>query len=302
MITTSLELALLILSVEFGLLAVAITFFSYRGTRSAEAESTAEASELVSKISNTEEARRTALETVFRDKYQFEGDELTEAVDEFMAREKAFYNAVVGAFLGRGKNKISDLNDELTKVVAPWISITPKKMVDADTAQALAAQKSELESELGETKQVLEKMISEYNRAFRVESGGAAAAAPSASDSIDDEMYEIGDIDDDAGDAGATDDELLSFNLGGEGDDATPAQSPAPDESAAPGSKDIELSEEEASDSDLVSATIDDLEDDPEVDAAATLVDRADKPMTADDLDDLMQSLESESIDDVETA
>jgi hypothetical protein len=133
MITTSLEAALLILTIEFGLLAGVVTFSAYRGAHSVEAESAAQATELVSKVSNTEDTRRTALETVFKDKYQFEGDELGAAVDEFMQREKAFYNAVVGAFLGRGNSKISDLKDELTKIVAPWISITPKNMVDKGT-------------------------------------------------------------------------------------------------------------------------------------------------------------------------
>ncbi len=68
MITTSLEVAFLILAVEFGLLAIAISIFLYRGARTAEAETAADATELVSKVSNTEDSRRTALETIFRDK------------------------------------------------------------------------------------------------------------------------------------------------------------------------------------------------------------------------------------------
>jgi len=275
MITTSLETALLILTVEFAFLAAAIAFFSYRGARTAEAETVADATSLVSKVSSTEDSRRTALETVFKEKYQYEGDELGEAVEEFMQREKAFYNAVVGAFLGRGKNKISDLSDELTKVVAPWISITPKKMLDAGSAESLVAEKSQLETELGETKQVLEKMISEYNRAFRVESGEQAAPAVE-SGRMDDEMAEIEDIE----------------------DDATSADSAVP-------SADIDLSDavEDEDDPGLAMAMIEELDDATAADPAAeTPIERAEKPMTADDLDDLMQSLESEPLDDVETA
>jgi hypothetical protein len=285
MITTSLETALLILTIEFAFLAAAIAFFSYRGARTAEAETVADASELVSKVSNTEDSRRVALETVFKEKYQYEGDDLDEAVEEFMQREKAFYNAVVGAFLGRGKNKISDLSDELTKVVAPWISITPKKMLDVDSAESLVAEKSQLETELGETKQVLEKMISEYNRAFKIEAGEQAAPDPAASASMDDEMAEFDDIDDDLPGVEGVED-------GAQENDAAPADSVVP----AAG---IDLSD----DPDLNMAMIDELDDEAGVDPPAeTPLERAEKPMTADDLDDLMQSLESEPLDDVETA
>ena len=196
MITTSLEAALLILTIEFGLLAGVVTFFAYRGARSVEAESAAQATELVSKVSNTEDTRRTALETVFKDKYQFEGDELGAAVDEFMQREKAFYNAVVGAFLGRGNSKISDLKDELTKIVAPWISITPKNMVDKGTAESLAQAKSGVEQELGETKQVLEKVMAEYNRAFQIDPSDDVDAQATNSGSSDASMGEAKEMDD----------------------------------------------------------------------------------------------------------
>jgi len=169
MITGSLEIALFILTIEFALIAFAITFYAYRGARAIKAENTANATELVSKVNETEESRRAALESIFKVKYQYEGDELTAMVDEFMQRERAFYNAVVGAFLGRDKNKLSDLNDELTKVVAPWISMTPKNMVDSKEAASLAATNSRLEMELVETKEVLEQMITEYNRTFHIE-------------------------------------------------------------------------------------------------------------------------------------
>ena len=169
MITGSLEIALFILTIEFALIAIAVAFYSYRGVRTVEAETTTDATELVNKVVETEESRRSALKTIFKMQYHYEGDELTAMVDEFMQREKAFYNAVVGAFLGRDKNKLSDLNDELTKVVAPWISMTPKNMVDPKEAESLTVENSRLEMELLETKEVLERMIAEYNRTFHVE-------------------------------------------------------------------------------------------------------------------------------------
>ena len=294
MITTSLEIALLILTVEFGLLAIAISLFSCRGARTAEAEMTADATELVSKVSNTEDSRRIALETVFRDKYQYEGDELDATVDKFMAREKAFYNVVVGTFLGHGKNKISNLNDELTKVVAPWISIMPKKMLDAEAAGSLVAEKSQMEAELGETKQVLEKMISEYNRAFRIEATEKATVDASPRDPKDDEMAEIEDIGDPLPSVDLTTDASTRSN-----DESS--VSTQPDEDAMARVVDIDINVEEADDPGLVSAMIDEFDEELEA-VAQTPVDRADKPMTADDLDDLMESLESEPFDDVQPA
>lgn len=169
MISTSYEVALLILSVEFAIVATFILFSSFRRVKTSEAQTTSEASELVSKVVDSEDSRRQALETVFKNKYNYDGDDLAGAVDEFMQREKAFYNAVVGAVLGRGDAKLSDINDELTKVVAPWISITPKNMVDAKSAEALESEKGRLEVELGETKDTLEKMLTEYSRAFNVD-------------------------------------------------------------------------------------------------------------------------------------
>ncbi len=283
MITTSLEVAFLILAVEFGLLAIAISIFLYRGARTAEAETAADATELVSKVSNTEDSRRTALETIFRDKYQYEGDELKSAVDEFMEREKAFYNAVVGAFLGRGKSKISDLNNELTKVVAPWISITPKKMLDADAAESLVAEKSGLEEELEETKQVLEKLIKEYNNAFRTELTVDTAAEVSGIESYDEEAEA-------ADEAPLVADEAPT---GGEG-----AAEPTPPNDVPSG---IDIGEEETDEPDLVSAMGEESGEESGEELEETTDSAADKPMTADDLDDLMNSLESELVDGVET-
>jgi len=321
MITTSLEAALLVLTIEFGVLAVTIAFFSYRGARTVEAETTADATELVSKVSNTEDARRVALQTVFKDKYQFDGDELTAAVDEFMQREKAFYNAVVGAFLGRGTNRISNLNDELTKVVAPWISITPKNMVDKETVESLAADKTQVEGELSETKQVLDKMMAEYNRAFRIDPSDQSTPAATSdeaedqdSDDIlfsvdlaDDDTPEHKDADLEASHILEDDDEVV--------EDADTVEK-VPDDPVLVSDMIEELDEDDvaievqssdtSSDKDeapeLVSQIIEELDDDDIEVTAESAVDSADKPMTADDLDELMESLEIETQDETEPA
>ena len=325
MITTSLEAALLILTVEFGVLVAAITFFAYRGARTVEAESTAQAIELVRKVANTEDARSLALQTVFKEKYQFEGDELTAVVDEFMQREKAFYNAVVGAFLGRGSTKISDLNDELTKVVAPWISITPKNMVDRGTAESLAQAKSKAESELGETKQVLEKMMAEYNRAFHiepdedsaadVEDGGSPDATINESEQTDDVLFSVDLADDDKPDGEDQDDsptvvDDISEAAAEASVDSEPTtdtiKEPADDDdvaAVAQSAEDPQSTGDEVEDPGLISDVIEELDDDDDIVAVAeTPQAEANKPMTADDLDDLMESLEADPLDEIETA
>jgi len=308
MITTTLEVSLLILSIEFALLAAGIAYFGYRNVRITEAKTTSEATELVSKVAQTEDSRRLALETVFRDKYNYDAEDLQSTVDEFMQREKAFYNAVIGAVLGRGDNKISNINDELTKVVAPWISLTPKNMVDAKSAEALSADKGRLETELSETKETLEKMISEYNRVFRLDddvddcevdidinseraaaSSKAQAPVPAdEDDEIDYQTEELHDLDDIldsiAQKRKAADTTIVKLD-----EDPEPGD-PAPTSSKIDPSAGVKRP----------TAGLDDLQ---ELDALggdeeSPLEGRADKQMTADDLDELMESLDAdESVD-----
>ncbi len=322
MITTSLEAAFLILAVEFGIIATVITFFAYRGARTVEAKSTEQATELVSKVSNTEDARSLALQTVFKEKYQFEGDELTAVVDEFMQREKAFYNAVVGAFLGRGTTKISDLNDELTKVVAPWISITPKNMVDKGTAESLEQAKSQAETELCETKQVLEKMMAEYNRAFNIEPEEDLAADVGKNEhaSSDDALLSVdlsddNELDDDHQEDPSTAAVAMAEGAPQERVDSPVASNPttdmieelADDDDDEPvyteNAEDVQSSDGEADDPGLISDMIEELDDDDDIaEVVETPQTQAGKPMTADDLDELMESLETDPVDEAETA
>ncbi|TDJ70164.1 MAG: hypothetical protein E2O35_00270 [Proteobacteria bacterium] len=272
MITTSLEVGLLVLTLEFGLLCIAIAYYLYSRARGVEVSTVSEASELILNVTDSEDNRRLALQTVFTDNYNFEGDELDTAVNEFIQREKAFYNAVVGAFLGRGENKITDLKEEMTKVIAPWISMTPRNMVTAETADALAAEKSELEAELADTKKVLDEMMSEYNRAFRTEHTLDGDSEEPQSASLDNEIEEIDAVVNDASSvdiATTAAPETDSDAIGESNDDMGPAS-------------DANVQEDEQ----------------PETEVDETPLSQADKTMTADDLDDLMESLEVESVDD----
>lgn len=343
MITTTLEAALVILAIEFALLAPLAVFFTLRGARSVEAATTSEATELVAKVADTEDARRSALETVFREKYNYEGDELDKAVDEFMQREKAFYNAVVGAVLGRGDSKISEINNELTKVVAPWISLTPKNMVDAKSVAAVTTAKDQIEIELGQTKETLEKMIAEYNRAFqreaeRKEADDAKDAETETADAVEDNAEaEVGDdldeLDYKTEELHDLDDVLAAIEAKKADTDTDTEGSADPDGSTNPDpDPETPSAEPEPSDESIVNLDEDDdemVDDDAEFagEVAAAVVDeadsvdelealealdddipddtpaeRADKPMTADDLDELMESLDADGVDEKESA
>jgi hypothetical protein len=152
-------------------------------------------------------------------------------------------------------------------------------MLDADAAESLVAEKSGLEEELEETKQVLEKLIKEYNNAFRTELTVDTAAEVSGIESYDEEAEA-------ADEAPLVADEAPT---GGEG-----AAEPTPPNDVPSG---IDIGEEETDEPDLVSAMGEESGEELE----ETTDSAADKPMTADDLDDLMNSLESELVDGVET-
>lgn len=323
MITTTFEAAFAILAVEFALLAPLAVFFALRGARNVEAATTSEATELVAKVADTEDVRRSALETVFREKYHYEGDELGQAVDEFMQREKAFYNAVVGAVLGRGDSKISEINNELTKVVAPWISLTPKNMVDARSVAAVATEKDRIEIELGQTKETLEKMIAEYNRAFQREAATRAAEDDAAADpdvALGDGAD--GDVGDDLDELDYKTEELHDLDdvlaaIEAKQSDLDAAAPSAAAEPAGESIVNLDEDDDELADVDaefageVVAAVVDEADSIEELDAleeldddvpGETLAQRVDKPMTADDLDELMESLDADSIDETESA
>ncbi len=165
-LTTSLEVGLLILIVEFAGVAGAILFVALRRGRHTENSQTSEISSLVSKVAATTDARREALSAIISETYQFEADETERVVSDFIERERAFYNAMIGVHLGRGGKTLADVPAELTKVVAPWLRLTPKNMVSADAVEALATENSALNQELSSTKRVLDELMDEYNAAF----------------------------------------------------------------------------------------------------------------------------------------
>ena len=182
MIASSLELALLILVVEFGALCAVILFKTRKSERVQQETAVAEVTGLVGAVERSEDARKEALRTTLQEIYKVDATEADGMVEEFVEREHAFYNALIGIHLGRSGKSLSDLPAELTRLIAPWLRLTPRGQVDASEISALADRNSALNTELGETRQVLERLMAEYNAAFSREQAANEAAVGDATD------------------------------------------------------------------------------------------------------------------------
>lgn len=163
---SSLEVALLVLCSEFALLSIALAFVHWRGGKRQEQTTIANVSSLVSTVEQAAAPRREALLTVLRETYRFDDDKAEQVVSDFIEREHAFYNALIGVHLGRGGKTLADVPAEVTRLVAPWLRLTPTKVVDESAVAALQTQNLELTNQLAETKQVLDDLMSEYSAAF----------------------------------------------------------------------------------------------------------------------------------------
>ncbi len=166
MITTTLELALAVLSAEFALLAIIFAALLWRGGRQRQAAAVATVSALVANVAQSEAPRREALLAVLHDTYKFDGEKAERVVSDFIEREQAFYNMLIGVHLGRGGKTLADVPAEVTRLVAPWLRLTPRNAVDEAAVAALESQNTALNAELAETKLVLDDLMNEYSAAF----------------------------------------------------------------------------------------------------------------------------------------
>ena len=291
MITTTLELALLVMCMELALLGIGLAFLQLRGGKRQEQTTIANVSALVSTVEQADAPRREALLTVLRETYRFDADKAEQVVSDFIEREHAFYNALIGVHLGRGGKTLADVPAEVTRLVAPWLRLTPTPAVDESAVEALQTQNQALSTQLAETKQVLDDLMSEYSAAFlrgkqepmvRVDDDGATL--PPADVTLADEASAppapgaIGEV---------PDDELLSMDeiedLGG--NDA-PAPAPVTPTPTVAGAVAIETVAGEAADADAPGFTGDviDLDDDAALEGAP-------EPLSQRDLDALMDNL-----------
>lgn len=166
MASAALGLGLLFLTVEFAVVAIVIAYLALRRNRRTETAAVADVTALVGKVELGADTRRGALATVLRETYQFDAEEADKVVADFIERERAFYNALIGVHLGRGGKTLADVPAEFTKVVAPWLRIAPKHMISAASLATLTNEHSQLSGELAGTRKVLEALMAEYNAAF----------------------------------------------------------------------------------------------------------------------------------------
>jgi hypothetical protein len=174
---TTIELAGLILATEFALVACAVPAWLPRSTRRQHTLEADGARRLLDDVERAEPNRREALETIFADAYKLDADELGARVDEFIAREQAFYQVMTSVYLERDSRRLEEIPAELTKVIAPWIRLTPNNLIDAGALDTLEAENTALCAELDQTREHMEDLMREYLKAFDKQAAMAATAA-----------------------------------------------------------------------------------------------------------------------------
>lgn len=192
---STLGFAALVLAVEASLLAWLVPAFLLRrsrraGTAAAAAEQ-AGVSEMFEDVEGQEPARREALSTIFATTYNMAGEALERRVDEFLEREQAFYQVMTSVYLERDPERLKEIPEELTKVVSPWVRLTPENVVGADAVEDLEARNETLQSELDQTRKSMDELMAEYTAAFEraraaeARAGDGAAEAEPAPDAGD---------------------------------------------------------------------------------------------------------------------
>jgi hypothetical protein len=177
---TTFGLGTLVLSLEFALVSWVILFVLLRRRRLESHADQAHAGAVMEHLENSEMSRRDALSSLFETTYRLEGDELAAKVDEYVAREKAFYNAMLSLYLSRDRARLSQIPEELAKVLMPWAKMTPSGMVSASDVSGLESDKAMLAAELDSTKNTLEQLMDEYMAAFKRDQRERAPAEPAA--------------------------------------------------------------------------------------------------------------------------
>jgi len=195
---TTLEIGLIIVSVELTAALVYSFYSQFRRKAALEGASRAAAGDLLEKVSDKAQSRRDALTLILTEAYNLEGEELEKFADEFIAREEEFYKAIAEVFANRDYERLQTITEDLNKVVAPCIGMVPANQVDKSEADALKSMVDALEDtnqklnqNLAETTTNLEQITAEYNAAFARAAGEAAAAA--AGDDASNEVVEGAD-------------------------------------------------------------------------------------------------------------
>ncbi len=180
---SELELASLILAGEFALISWLILFLFLRRQHQRQREDHVHAGAVREHIEAHELTHREALTRLFENTYGLTGEALSDKVNEYLARERAFYNVMLNLYLNRDGAKLKEIPAELAKVVKPWAEIAEMPqagMVSASAVLHLEDEKTQLAKELEQTKETLEQLMQEYMAAFKKDQQETAAPEASA--------------------------------------------------------------------------------------------------------------------------
>ncbi|NVZ07928.1 hypothetical protein HW932_01460 [Allochromatium humboldtianum] len=175
---STLQLAALILAGEFALVAWVILFLMLRRRRHQEQDDEVHAGAVMEHLEAHETTHRDALASLFETTYNLEGEALAAKVDEYMERERAFYNMMLNLYLNRDGAKLKEIPAELAKVIKPWAEMTPVGMINASDVTSLENERAQLSTELENTKETLEQLMEEYMAAFKKAEQQQAEAPP----------------------------------------------------------------------------------------------------------------------------
>jgi len=188
---TALELTGMGLAAEFALAALVMFFIMRQRQRTLQTTARHDVQAASEHLVEREPSRRESLQQLFATTYQMQGKALEARVEEFIARETAFYHAMLRVYLERDGAKLKELPDELLKVLAPWIELAPNAAPDA-AAAALRTENARLTAELDSTKETIAQLLEEYNAAFAryqqtAEAAKAKVGVTSEREALDDD-------------------------------------------------------------------------------------------------------------------
>jgi hypothetical protein len=146
-------------------------FFTLRGNRRARQA----IDRLVTQIRKQSKLRLEETGSFLEEKYRFEGDELSQAVEQVDRAEKLFFQRVINLYLKRDHEKLQSLDAWVAELIDVYKSLSPvmpapgEAGIDEATQQKLDELESRrhvLEEELKITKATMAGMISEFGNMF----------------------------------------------------------------------------------------------------------------------------------------
>lgn len=128
--------------------------------------------DLAKSVIKTEGERHAALKEAFSECYEMDDSELIKVVDEFIARERAFYKTLISVYVNRDAEQFKNLGDSLQEMVQPYTDLakSAEPLANSEALEALEQKNEALSKELDESKDVMEGLMDEYKASFEKES------------------------------------------------------------------------------------------------------------------------------------